>query len=365
MALSSLGGGFDAIKAKSVMRIGTISMLSFIIPVYKTPQQLLRNCLDSVLKYSQPMELICVLDSPGDPCEAVLDEYAAKEPRMRLLKNDCNRGVSYSRNRGLDTATGEYVAFVDADDVVMAEGYARGVQLAQAEHLDGCAISGSKNRHKRFNVKYGEHVIGTIRGTNALVLARAFFWVVYPHVFRRQLFAEHGIRFCVGHRFGEDFMMVVQLLCAGDRFAFLNQYAYLGVGHPESTCQSRPSPEKFLHMLIAVKTVLADIVAAGVGKEVLRWYVTIIIPLVLFDTQTRRFVVGENRRQYVMVLREFLSLVRNEYGGFLTLPFRCVVDIVIRFPCAWFLPMMPFSCVMRLLCHFGIMIKPLRVHDYE
>ena len=95
--------------------------LSFVIPVYKTPLQLLRNCLDSVLKYSQPMELICVLDSPGDPCEAVLDEYAAKEPRMRLLKNDRNRGVSYSRNRGMDAATGRWIVTLDGDDYIDAE----------------------------------------------------------------------------------------------------------------------------------------------------------------------------------------------------------------------------------------------------
>ena len=105
-------------------------MLSFVIPVYKTPEQLLRNCLNSVLRYSQPMELICVLDSPGDPCETVLDEYAAKESRMRLLKNDQNRGVSYSRNRGMDAARGEYIAFVDADDEIVAEGYEKGAALS-------------------------------------------------------------------------------------------------------------------------------------------------------------------------------------------------------------------------------------------
>lgn len=104
--------------------------LSFVIPVYKTPEQLLRNCLDSVLRYSQPMELICVLDSPGDPCEQVLDEYAAKEPRMRLLKNDQNRGVSYSRNRGMDAARGDYLAFVDADDEIIAETYEKAAALA-------------------------------------------------------------------------------------------------------------------------------------------------------------------------------------------------------------------------------------------
>ncbi len=91
--------------------------ISIIIPVYNTESQLAR-CLDSLLlqKYKQ-FEVLLIDDGSTDRSGNICKEYAQKDPRFHVF-HQCNRGVSAARNKGLTLATGDYVAFLDADDWV-------------------------------------------------------------------------------------------------------------------------------------------------------------------------------------------------------------------------------------------------------
>ena len=90
---------------------------SIIIPVYNATKYL-RPCLDSVLSQTErDWECVCVDDGSTDGSAAILDEYAAKESDF-VVVHGRKAGVSVARNKGLDIAKGEYVCFVDADDVV-------------------------------------------------------------------------------------------------------------------------------------------------------------------------------------------------------------------------------------------------------
>lgn len=89
---------------------------SVIVPVYKV-QGYLRACLDSVLGQScTDLELIAVDDCSPDGSGAILDEYAARDPRMKVLHLPQNVGLGRARNAGLPHATGDYVLFLDSDD---------------------------------------------------------------------------------------------------------------------------------------------------------------------------------------------------------------------------------------------------------
>lgn len=91
--------------------------LSIIIPVYKV-EPYLRECLDSIA--TSPLdcwEAILIDDGSPDGCPQICDEYAAKDKRFRVIHQK-NAGVAAARNAGLDVAQGEWVWFVDSDDVV-------------------------------------------------------------------------------------------------------------------------------------------------------------------------------------------------------------------------------------------------------
>ncbi len=90
---------------------------SIIIPVYNVAPYL-RECLDSVLAQTYPAwEAICVDDGSTDGSGAILDEYAAKDARLKIIHQP-NAGVSAARNRALKKVKGEWITFVDADDVI-------------------------------------------------------------------------------------------------------------------------------------------------------------------------------------------------------------------------------------------------------
>ncbi len=87
--------------------------VSVIIPVFERPE-LIRRALDSVLlQTTAATEVIVVDDASGDDTTAVIEQ---SYPGVTLIRNDVNRGVSFSRNRGIDIATGDWIAFLDSDD---------------------------------------------------------------------------------------------------------------------------------------------------------------------------------------------------------------------------------------------------------
>lgn len=93
------------------------NLISVIIPVYNTAEYLPR-CLDSILNNTyRNLEIICVNDGSPDNSLEILNDYAARDSRIKVIDQK-NAGVSAARNRGLDEATGEYIAFVDSDDWV-------------------------------------------------------------------------------------------------------------------------------------------------------------------------------------------------------------------------------------------------------
>ncbi|MEU6814755.1 bifunctional glycosyltransferase family 2 protein/CDP-glycerol:glycerophosphate glycerophosphotransferase [Streptomyces sp. NPDC046860] len=103
---------------------------SVIVPAYEV-QAYLSECLDSVLSQSCPdFELIAVDDRSPDGCGAIIDEYAARDPRVRPVHLAENAGLGRARNAGLAKASGDYLIFLDGDDTLTP-----GTLAAVAERL--------------------------------------------------------------------------------------------------------------------------------------------------------------------------------------------------------------------------------------
>ncbi len=92
--------------------------ISIIIPVYNTPENLLRDCLESAKNQTlKDIEIICVDDGSTDGSGKILDEYAKSDPRFVVVHQE-NKGLSGARNRGMEIAKGEYIKFLDSDDMI-------------------------------------------------------------------------------------------------------------------------------------------------------------------------------------------------------------------------------------------------------
>lgn len=94
-----------------------ILLFSVIVPVYKV-EKYLNECVDSILNQTyENIEVILVDDGSPDRCPLICDEYAAKDKRVSVIHKQ-NGGLSDARNAGIRTATGDYLIFVDSDDML-------------------------------------------------------------------------------------------------------------------------------------------------------------------------------------------------------------------------------------------------------
>jgi len=111
--------------------------VSVVIPVYKV-EKYLPDCLDSVLNQTlQDIEVICIDDASPDCCPQILDEYAARDARVRVLHLPENHQQGYGRNRGTEMARGKYIYFLDSDDMIVPEAMEELYTTAEKDLLDG------------------------------------------------------------------------------------------------------------------------------------------------------------------------------------------------------------------------------------
>ena len=109
--------------------------VSVIIPVYNA-EKYLRECLDSVIGQTlQDIEIICVDDGSTDNSLLILQEYAANDKRLKIVEQ-ANQGAAAARNAGIAVAQGEYLAFLDADDLYYLEALQTAYVCAEKSNAD-------------------------------------------------------------------------------------------------------------------------------------------------------------------------------------------------------------------------------------
>lgn len=95
-------------------------LISVVVPVYNV-EKYLPKCIESIINQTyKNLEIILVDDGSPDECGRICDEYAAKDKRIKVMHKE-NGGLSDARNKGIDVATGTYLAFIDSDDYIDKE----------------------------------------------------------------------------------------------------------------------------------------------------------------------------------------------------------------------------------------------------
>lgn len=109
--------------------------VSVVIPIYNA-EKYLRQCLDSIISQTLcGIEIICVNDGSTDGSLTIIEEYAAKDDRIKVISKP-NAGYGHSMNMGLDAATGEYLGIVDSDDYILPDMYQTLYEIAKENDLD-------------------------------------------------------------------------------------------------------------------------------------------------------------------------------------------------------------------------------------
>ena len=94
-----------------------MSLISVIIPYYKKHKFIERSVNSAINQIFKNIEIIIVHDDPGDKNISLFERIKKKDKRIRIIRNSKNLGAGISRNLGIAAAKGEYIAFLDADDL--------------------------------------------------------------------------------------------------------------------------------------------------------------------------------------------------------------------------------------------------------
>jgi len=109
--------------------------ISVVVPAFNE-ENYVKECLDSIEKQTlEEIEIICIDDGSTDNSGKILDEYAKKDSRFKIIHQE-NRGLSAARNVGIDLAKGEYIKFVDSDDTIEPTACEECYRRAKLENAD-------------------------------------------------------------------------------------------------------------------------------------------------------------------------------------------------------------------------------------
>lgn len=206
--------------------------VSIILPVFNA-ERFLSVCLDSVLRQTyRNWELIAVDDGSRDSSLDILRSYAAKDPRIQVVEKD-NEGVSIARNIALQKATGEYVYFVDADDVVFPQGLE--ILINAMETHDATFVKSDflpideegkqvfVNKKQVIRRKYDGKVMCAEKFYKKILMNEFFLWTC---LFRRDVIEKNQIRFIPHCRLMEDAAFMVDYLRYSDRNVYKDACVY-------------------------------------------------------------------------------------------------------------------------------------------
>lgn len=184
--------------------------VSVVISIYNTAKYL-SACLDSICQQTlKEIEIICINDGSTDDSAEIIQNYAARDARVRVLEQD-NSGLSMARNQGLSLARGEYIYFMDSDDLLDLEALEKLYWRSKEENLDVLYFNGRtffenktvKEAHPEFEDFYvrksrfpectvGEEMFRQMRR------CKDYRTSVCIQFFRRQYLMDHKLDFIPG-----------------------------------------------------------------------------------------------------------------------------------------------------------------------
>lgn len=234
-------------------------MISVIVPVYNA-EAYLGECVESLIRQTlDDIEILLINDGSIDNSAVICEKYSAIDNRIRFF-NQPNAGVSVARNKGLQEAKGEYVCFVDADDVVASD------FLQTLFDMSGCgdfAICGyTRNQsilgQKGTTVKYYD--------TKSFIIQIFDESLVHPNIwmmmFKNAIIQKRGISFTPGCVRNEDTEFYIKYMIHENRIAVSDYKGYFYRDNPNSAVHK--FNEKSLTFIEADQRISDELVKAGV-----------------------------------------------------------------------------------------------------
>lgn len=215
--------------------------VSIIVPIYNS-ELYLTECIDSILNQDfTDWELLLIDDGSSDLSGKICDSFASKDRRVRVFHRE-NSGVSVARNWGIFQAAGDYICFIDSDDMVTPD-YLSSFWKDTVNtdlYMQGYQIVNDDKRVQDI-VSFGEQ--GQIITKNE---ASVYMYAEEKHIFnspwaklfKRQIIVDNQLQFDSRLSFGEDHIFSLQFLLHVQTLAFVKKAGYLYVRRNQESLTS-------------------------------------------------------------------------------------------------------------------------------
>lgn len=211
-------------------------IFSVIIPIYNKREYVeraVKSVLDSTFK---SVEIICIDDGSTD--ESI--SCVPNADNIVLVCNEQNKGVAYSRNKGIDLAKGEYIVFLDADDYLDSNALELYYKYLQKFDGDGCLIK-IINNHKTVNIKNKyERIYSGKELLKELVINNEQFLYACGAVWRLDYIKKNKIRFR-NLKIGEGGLFLLEALLNAEKIGVAENEGYIYCINESSTCNMNDS----------------------------------------------------------------------------------------------------------------------------
>ncbi len=220
-------------KQEDKVSISKNPKVSVILPVYNVGKYL-RQSLDSLINQTlKEIEIICVNDGSTDDSYDILEEYKAKDSRIKVIHKE-NKGTGAARNDGLRIATGECIGFVDPDDWVKPNMFERLYNLIKEKNLDiaMCMPDGFDEKNQ-INTPFPYFVDANFEN---IPDDKIFNWrdlspfsypmCVWNKLYTKDLFDRNNIDFAEGLDF-EDHKVIFGTLLTAEKIFFIREKLYV------------------------------------------------------------------------------------------------------------------------------------------
>lgn len=179
--------------------------VSIILTVYNAGKYLY-SCMDTLINQSlKDIEIIIVTDCPTDGSDVIVEKYASRDSRIKVIKNGQNLHIGESRNRGLEIASGEYIAFSDHDDYRELDMYERLYLTATKKNADlviGTSVCDTEGEITQYpwpsnltDNATRDFVLRDLIGQGNLDRPWPLGTNIHPNLYKREILIQNNIKF--------------------------------------------------------------------------------------------------------------------------------------------------------------------------
>ena len=237
-------------------------LISIIVPVYNV-EKYLPACLDGLLAQTYPnFELICVNDGSSDDSQSILEQYAQKDSRVRVFQKE-NGGVSSARNFGLEQAMGDYIGFVDPDDLVAPQYLEQLLDAIRRLKASMAVCSEWKIAEQDVPSCYEKITdvsILDVKLSEASYEKKNIKRSCWGALYSREL--VNNLRFDSSLSIGEDTLFFLNAFQKAGHLAWIQSQLYLYVQRENSAYRSAYSPKQYTEFL-AWKKIVGETASLG------------------------------------------------------------------------------------------------------